>query len=55
LEFQVFTFLGSWFWCFALAYNLLHRFDAVIVLAIVAAGGWFTWSRWRIRLRDEPQ
>lgn len=62
-KFQLFTFLGSWPWCFALAYvgfvlgehwesdptlrELLHRFDAVIVVAIVLAGGWFVWTRLR--------
>jgi membrane protein DedA with SNARE-associated domain len=69
VKFQVFTFLGSWPWCFALAYvgsvlgerwesdptlrDILRRFDAVIALAVVAAAGWFVWSRWR-GPRGEP-
>jgi len=67
-KFQVFTFLGSWPWCFVLAYvgsvlgdrwesdptlrDILHRFDVVIVLAILAAVGWFVWSRLR---SDRPR
>ena len=63
LKFQVYTFLGSWPWCFALAYvgfvlgdrwhsdtalrNFFHRFDAVIAVVIVAGAAWFVWSRWR--------
>ncbi|MGO3928366.1 DedA family protein [Rhodopseudomonas pseudopalustris] len=62
-KFQVFTFLGSWPWCFALAYvgfvlgdrwesdprfrDILHRFDAAILLLIVLALSWFAWSRLR--------
>ncbi|XUM19617.1 DedA family protein [Bradyrhizobium oligotrophicum S58] len=64
VKFQVFTFLGSWPWCFALAYagfllgehwetdpafrDILHRFDAVIILAILTGLGWFAWTRLRL-------
>jgi membrane protein DedA with SNARE-associated domain len=63
LKFQVYTFLGSWPWCFGLAYagyllgarwhsdptlrRLFHDFDAVILLALMVGLGWFVWSRWR--------
>ncbi len=63
LKFQVFTFLGSWPWCFALAYigyvlgdrwhsdptfrRIFHEFDAAIVVVVVAGAVWFGWSRWR--------
>jgi membrane protein DedA with SNARE-associated domain len=63
LKFQVYTFLGSWPWCLALAYvgfvlgarwdsdptlrKLFHDFDAVIAVAALAALAWFVWSRWR--------
>jgi membrane protein DedA with SNARE-associated domain len=63
LKFQVYTFLGSWPWCFALAYigyllgarwdsdptfrKLFHEFDAVVVAAAVAGFIWLVWSRWR--------
>ena len=61
--FQLYTFVGSFVWCYALAYvgyqlgthwnddprlaAWLHRFDAVIVAALVGAAAWFTLWRWR--------
>src|SRR5215469_1994815 len=63
LKFQVYTFIGSWPWCFALAYvgyvlgarwnsdptfrKLFHEFDAVIVVVLLAGIAWFVWARWR--------
>jgi membrane protein DedA with SNARE-associated domain len=63
LKFQLYTFLGSWPWCFALAYigyvlgarwdsdptfrKLFHEFDAVIVVVVLVGFAWFVWSRWR--------
>jgi membrane protein DedA with SNARE-associated domain len=63
MKFQIYTFLGSWPWCLAIAYvgyllgarwesdptmrKLFHDFDAVIVLVGLAACVWFVWSRWR--------
>jgi membrane protein DedA with SNARE-associated domain len=63
LKFQIYTFLGSWPWCFALVYigsllgarwdsdptfrKLFHDFDAVIAVVVVAGFAWFVWSRWR--------
>ena len=68
LKFQVYTFLGSWPWCFALAYigyvlgarwnsdptfrKLFHDFDAAIAAVLVAGFAWFVWSRWRERRRS---
>ncbi len=65
-KFQIYTFLGSWPWCFGLAYvgmllgarwdsdptfrALFHRFDALIVALMAAALGWFVWTRWRDRV-----
>jgi membrane protein DedA with SNARE-associated domain len=65
-KFQIYTFLGSWPWCFALAYigmklgehwesdptlrDFLHRFDAVIVGAIALGFGWYVWRHWQHRL-----
>ena len=70
LKFQVYTFLGSWPWCFALAYvgsvlgdrwnsdptlrTLFHRFDAVVVLVLAAGFAWFVWSRWREHRPAKP-
>jgi membrane protein DedA with SNARE-associated domain len=61
LPFHLYTFVGSWIWCYALAWigarlgdqwdhnpelkATFHRFDAAIVLVILVAGGWFLWHR----------
>ena len=66
LKFQVYTFLGSWPWCFALAYigaklgerwesdptlrEIFHRFDVVIVAVIALAIIWYVWHHWTHRL-----
>ncbi len=68
LPFQLYTFAGSWPWCFALAYvgmklgerwesdprlrELMHRADAVIVAALVAGLAWWVWRHWRSRRAD---
>jgi membrane protein DedA with SNARE-associated domain len=62
-RFHVYTFLGSWPWCFALAYigmklgehwntlgKYFHRFDAVIGLFLVLAIAWFLYSHWKHRV-----
>jgi len=69
MKFQVYTFLGSWPWCFALAYvgfvlgkrwnsdptfrSLFHQFDALIVILLLAGLAWFVWSKWRESHRSE--
>jgi membrane protein DedA with SNARE-associated domain len=61
LRFHVYTFVGSWPWCFGLAWvgmklgdqwrtdprlsGMLHKLDIVIMGAIVAAAIWFIWHR----------
>ena len=67
LKFQLYTFLGSWPWCFALAYigkrlgeqwqsnpelrTFLHRFDAVIVAVLLLLILWYVLRHWKHRLR----
>ncbi|HEX3105099.1 MAG TPA: DedA family protein [Terriglobales bacterium] len=64
LRFHVYTFLGSWPWCFFLAWlgmkmgenwrgigKYLHKFDIVIVVIIAAGIIWFVRSHWKNRLR----
>jgi membrane protein DedA with SNARE-associated domain len=67
VKFQLYTFIGSWPWCFALAYvgeqlgarwdtdpelrALFHRFDAVIVAAFVILIVWYVARQWKHRLR----
>jgi membrane protein DedA with SNARE-associated domain len=68
-KFQLYTFLGSWPWCYALAYvgqklgerwnsdpslrDFMHRFDAVIIVVIVIAVIWYIRRRWKHRLSAE--
>ncbi len=67
LPFQLYTFAGSWPWCFALAYvgyvlgrrwesdprlrTVLHSMDAVVLGAIVLGAAWLVISRLRRRRR----
>jgi membrane protein DedA with SNARE-associated domain len=64
LRFNVYTFLGSLPWCFALAYaglklgehwtvlrQYFHRFDTVLGILIVVGAVWFIHNRWKNRLR----
>jgi membrane protein DedA with SNARE-associated domain len=66
-KFQLYTFLGSWPWCYALAYvgerlgeswntdprlkAFMHRFDGVIVAAIIGCVIWYVWSHLKHRRR----
>ena len=68
-KFQIYTFLGSWPWCYALAYvglklgehwnsdpelrAFMHRFDAVIVVVIVLGAIWYVRRHWKHRLSAE--
>ena len=70
VRFHVFTFLGSWPWCFFLAWigerlgekwhtdprlkEWFHRFDAVILGIILVGVVWFVWTHWKHRIRTEP-
>ncbi|HVP50512.1 MAG TPA: DedA family protein [Terriglobales bacterium] len=67
LRFHVYTFVGSWPWCFVLAYVGMklgekwetdprlklwfHRFDVVILVVLLAGTAAFLWSRWAHRIR----
>jgi len=67
-KFQVYTFLGSWPWCYALAYvgerlgerwntdptlkEFMHRFDGVIVAGIVVLAVWYVWTHLKHRRRE---
>lgn len=69
LKFQLYTFVGSWPWCFALAYigaklgerwetdptlrEIFHRFDVLIVAVFALAVIWYVWRHWRHRLSSE--
>lgn len=67
LRFHIYTFVGSWPWCFALAWvgmklgerwdtdprlkEWFHRLDAVIILILLVGITWFVWSHWKGRVR----
>jgi len=63
VRFHIYTFLGSWPWCFALAWlgmklgenwrvigKYLHKFDAAILVLLVGGLVWFVWSHWQNRI-----
>jgi membrane protein DedA with SNARE-associated domain len=66
-RFHLYTFLGSWPWCYALAYvgfrlgaawqtdprlrQAFHDFHLVIVAAFLVLAAWYVWHRWQHRLR----
>ncbi|MGO8719627.1 MAG: DedA family protein [Acidobacteriaceae bacterium] len=68
LRFHIYTFIGSWPWCFVLAYagmrlgnawntdprlkNILHRSDAAVLLLLGAAFAWFIWTHLKNRSRE---
>lgn len=67
LRFHIYTFLGSWPWCFALTYvgmklgekwntdprfeQVFHRFHLAVELGLLAALMWFVWSHMNRRRR----
>jgi len=69
LRFHIYTFIGSWPWCYALAWvgmklgatwntdprfkAVFHRFHVAVELVIVAAFVWFVVSHWKNRIRTE--
>jgi membrane protein DedA with SNARE-associated domain len=68
-KFQLYTFIGSWPWCFGLAFagaklgdrwnsdpelrDLFHRFDELIIGALLILIVWYIVRHWRHRLRTE--
>jgi membrane protein DedA with SNARE-associated domain len=69
LKFQLYTFAGSWPWCYALAYvglklgerwdsdprlrTFLHRADAVVVVVLLVGLAWYVRRHWRHRVRSD--
>jgi membrane protein DedA with SNARE-associated domain len=65
-RFHIYTFLGSWPWCFGLAWlgmklgqnwrelgKYFHQFDAVIGIVLAVGIIWFVRSHWRNRIRAQ--
>jgi len=71
VRFHIYTFLGSWPWCFALAYigmklgarwdsdprfkAVFHRFQLGVELLIVVGFVWFVWTHWKNRVGVEHE
>jgi membrane protein DedA with SNARE-associated domain len=69
-RFHIYTFIGSWPWCYALAYigmklgatwntnprfkEIFHRFHLGVEAVIVIGFIWFVVSHWKNRIRTEP-
>ena len=69
LKFHIYTFLGSWPWCYVLAYigmklgdrfqtdprlqQIFHRFHLGVEAAILVAIVWFVWTHWKNRTGAE--
>jgi membrane protein DedA with SNARE-associated domain len=69
LKFHVYTFVGSWPWCYALAYigmklgdawqtdprfkEVFHRFHLGVEAVLVVALVWFVVSHWKNRIKTE--
>ena len=67
-RFHIYTFIGSWPWCFALAYigmklgarwdsdphfqAVFHRFQVGVEVLIVIGIIWFVWTHWKHRIRS---
>ena len=65
VRFHLYTFLGSWPWCFALAYigmrlgakwdsdprfkAVFHHFQLAVEVVIVVGFVWFVWTHWKNR------
>jgi membrane protein DedA with SNARE-associated domain len=62
LKFHIYTFVGSWPWCYALAYAgmrlgeawhtdprfyaAFHRFHLAVEIVLVLGIVWFVWTHW---------
>jgi membrane protein DedA with SNARE-associated domain len=69
LRFHIYTFIGSWPWCYVLAYigmklgaqwntnprfkEVFHRFHLGVELFLLAGIIWFVVSHWKNRIRPE--
>ena len=69
-RFHLYTFIGSWPWCYALAYvgmklgasfntnprfkEIFHRFHLGVEAVILLGAIWFITSHWKNRIRTNP-
>jgi membrane protein DedA with SNARE-associated domain len=68
-KFHIYTFIGSWPWCYALAWvgmklgatwnsdprfkEIFHRFHLAVEAVLIAGFLWFVISHWKNRIRTE--
>jgi membrane protein DedA with SNARE-associated domain len=68
-RFHLYTFLGSWPWCFVLAWvgfrlgqawdtdprfrEAFHRFHLGVEIVVLAGIVWFVWTHWKNRVRPD--
>jgi membrane protein DedA with SNARE-associated domain len=68
VRFHIYTFIGSWPWCYALAYagmklgaawhtdprfqQLFHRFHLAVEAVLLAGILWFVWTHWKNRTKN---
>jgi membrane protein DedA with SNARE-associated domain len=71
VRFHIYTFIGSWPWCFVLAYvgmklgnhwdsdprfkEIFHRFQLGVEVLIVVGFIWFVWTHWKNRVHAEQR
>ena len=69
VRFHIYTFIGSWPWCYALAYlgmkrgdsfrtnpkfkEVFDRFHVAVEVLLLAGVVWFVWTHWKTRTRVE--
>jgi membrane protein DedA with SNARE-associated domain len=69
VRFHIYTFIGSWPWCYVLAYvgmrlgasfdrnprfrDIFHRFHLSVEILLLAAIAWFVVTHWRNRVRPK--
>jgi membrane protein DedA with SNARE-associated domain len=69
VRFHVYTFIGSWPWCYALTYvgmklgatwnsnpefkAFFNKFHLAVEVVLVAGIVWFVWTHWKNRIRVE--
>jgi membrane protein DedA with SNARE-associated domain len=71
VRFHIYTFIGSWPWCFVLAYigmklgnhwdtdphfkAVFHRFQFGVEVVLVIGIVWFLWTHWKNRVHEEQR
>jgi membrane protein DedA with SNARE-associated domain len=69
VRFHIYTFIGSWPWCFVLAYvgmklgnrwdadphfkAVFHQFQVGVEVVLVVGFVWFVWTHWKNRVHAE--